>query len=245
MGVAIAMGAMAAGSALFGSMQQGQQQVANNAIQRLQHEEQEFERKMQNQIKNRQIAQANAAKWMANRNIAASANQARAEKEFWLGYNFDNATGQFSRQYNQVNTKLQSVMQTKNINPNSGTARSLMNGALEQAKKGLISQRTQHGNALLSARREQEGTLAKRDFGYASQVKFMPSTLHQISDSSIMSQALTTGLVSGAVAGVGAGLSTQVALAGAGYDSMGGTWTGEGPPPPGGVPQSQFGFLFG
>lgn len=218
MGVAIAMGAMAGGSALFSSLMGGQQQVANNAIQRLQHEEREFERKMQNQIKNRQIAQANAAKWMANRNIAKSANQARAEKEFWLGYNFDNATGQFSRQYNQVNTKLQSVMQTKNINPNSGTARSLMNGALEQAKKGLISQRTKHGNALLSAQREQEGMLAKRDFGYASQVKFMPSTLYQQSDSSIMSQALTTGLVSGAATGVGAGVSTQVALQGAGYE---------------------------
>lgn len=228
MGVAIAMGAMAAGSAIFGSMQQGQQQMANNAMQRLQHEERQFEQKMQNQIKNRQIAQANAAKWMANRNIAKAANQARAEKEFWLGYNFDNATGQFSRQYSQVNAQLQSVMQTKNLNPNSGTARSLMNGALNQAKKGLISQRTKHGNAMLSVQREQEGTLAKRDFGYASQVKFMPSTLYQQSDSSIMSQALTTGLVSGAVAGVGAGVSTQVGLAGAGYKGGG-----------------QFGFLFG
>ena len=235
MGVVIGMGALAAGSAIYGSMMQGQQQVANNAIQRLQFEEQQFQQRMQNQIKNRQIAQANAAKWMANRNIAKSANKARAEKEFWLGYNFDNATGQFSRQYNQVNARLQSVMQTKNLNPSSGTARSLMNGALSQAKKGLINQRTKHGNALLSAQREQEGILAKRNFGYASQVKFMPSTLYQQSDSSIMSNALTTGLVTGAVAGVGAGLSTYVGMKGAGYEGgdAAGQWS------------SQFQFLFG
>lgn len=238
------MGAMAAGSALFSSMQQGEQQKTNNAIQKAQFEEQEFQKKMNNQIRNRQIANTNAAKWMMNRNIGKAANKARAEEEFWLGYNFDNATGQFSRQYNKMNSSIQAVMQARNISSKSGTARQIMSLSLEQAKKGLVSKRANFQNSLISADRKQAAILAKRDFGYATQVKFMPSTLTQQSDSSIMSMALTTGLVTGAFAGVSAGIQTSLSMRQGGYDPMGGEWTGEGPPPPGGVPQSQAEWLF-
>jgi len=204
MGVAIAMGAMAAGSALFGSMQQGQQQVAQNAIQRLQFEEQEFNRKMQNQIKNRQIAKTNAAKWMANRNLAKAANKARAEEEFWIDYNFKNSSGQFSRDFSKAHSQIRSVFTSRNIKLNSGTTRALMRSSIESGQKGMISQRVARGNALLTAERKQQALLAKRDFGYNDQIKFMPGQLIQQSDSSIMSTALTTGLVSGAMAGASA-----------------------------------------
>lgn len=240
MGLAIAMGAMAAGSALFGSMQQGQQQATNNAIQRAQFEEQEFQKKMNNQIKNRQIANSNAAKWMMNKNIGRAANSARAEEEFWLGYNFDNATGQFSRQYNMMNSSIQSVMQAKNISSKSGTARQIMSTSLEQTKKGLVSKRSNFQNSLISAERKQEAILAKRDFGYATQVKFMPSSLVQQSDSSIMSQALTTGLVTGAFAGASAGIQTSLAMKQAGYDPMGGAPDTPGGP---GTAQSQMSWI--
>ena len=221
------MGALAAGSTLFSSMMGGEQQKTNNAIQRAQFEEQEFQKKMNNQIKNRQIANANAAKWMMNRNIGKAANSARAEEEFWLGYNFDNATGQFSRQYNRMNAGIQTVMQSRNISSKSGTARQIMSLSLEQAKKGLVSKRMDFQNSLVSAERKQSAILAKRDFGYATQVKFMPSSLIQQSDSSIMSQALTTGLVTGAFAGASAGIQTSLAMRQGGYDpGAGGTHEG-------------------
>ena len=217
MGV-IAMGAIAGGSALFSSLMGGQQQKTQNAIQRAQFEEQQLQARLQNQIKNRQIAQANAAKWMANRNLGKAANKARAEKEFWLGYNFDNASGQFSRGYQKMNSQLQSVVTGRNIDLKSGNSRQLMNAALNQTKRGFVSQRVQHGNALLSAERQQKAVLAKRDFGYASQVKFMEGTLYQQSDSSIMSMALTTGLVTGALSGVSTGISAALKMRAGGYE---------------------------
>jgi len=204
MGVAIAMGAMAAGSALFGSMQQGQQQVTQNAIQRAQFEEQEFQRKMQNQVKNRQIAKVNAAKWMANRNIAKAANKARAEEEFWIDYNFNNASGQFSREFSKAHDQIRGVFTSRNVKLNSGTTRALMRSSIESGQRGMISQRVSQGNAFLSAERKQQALLARRDFGYNDQIPFMPGQLIQQSDSSIMSTALTTGLITGAMSGASA-----------------------------------------
>ena len=221
MGVAIAMGGMA----LYQGIMAGQQQKQQNAIQRAQFEEQEFQKKMQNQIKNRQIAQANAAKWMANRNIAKASNKARAEEEFWLGYNFDNSTGRFSRQHNKINEGIKTVMSSRNISTSSGTSRQLLRQSLEQTKRGLLGKRISYENAMLTAERKHAAMLEKRDFGYASQVKFMPGSLWQQSDSSIMTQALVTGVMSG----VSTGAQTSMALRDAGYDPEG--------------TQSQLGFL--
>ena len=200
MGV-IAMGAIAGGSALFSSLMQGQQQKTQNAIKRAQFEEEEFQRKMQNQIKNRNIAKGNAAKWMANRNLAKAANKGRAEEEFWIDYNFKNSSGQFSREFSKANNQIRSVFTSRNIKLNSGTTRALMRSSIEMGQRGMTSQRVSQSNALLSAERKQGALLAKRDFGYSDQIPFMPGQLLQQSDSSIMSTALTTGLISGAMAG--------------------------------------------
>jgi hypothetical protein len=203
----VMMGIMAGGSALFSAVMGGQQQKAQNAAQRAQFEEQEFQRKMQNQIKNRQIAKANAAKWMQNKNIARAANQARAEEEFWLQYNFDNASGDFSRNFTKANEQIKTTLSSRNMSLNSGTSKAILNQALNTGRKGLTDRRISQENAMISAQRKQEQTLAKRDFGYNDQVKFFPGQLVQQSDSSIMQNALTTGLVTGALSGVSAGMA--------------------------------------
>jgi hypothetical protein len=222
---------MAAGSTIFGSIMGGQEQVTQNAIQRLQFEEQEFQKKLQNQIQNRQIADQNAAKWMANKNLEKAANKARGEEEFWLGYNFDNAVGQFSRQHGKMLSGIKASLTSKGISSRGGTAQQIMRTALEQGSKGLINKRISQGNAMLSADRKHKAILAKRDHGYSNNVAFMPGQLYQQSDSSIMSGALTTGLVQGAFAGVSAGVQTHLAFS----DSMGDNPTGE----------SQWSHLFG
>jgi len=217
MGVAIAMGAMAGGSALFGSLMGGQQQVAQNAIQRLQFEEQEFQRKSQNHAKNRQIAVANAAKWMANKKLAKAANKARAEEEFWLGYNFDNAVGQFSRDYRKMNAGFKGAIGARGMDTKSGSARQIMKSSLTQGSRGLVAKRVSHGNAMVSADRRHKSVLSKRDYGYASNVAFMPGQIYQVSDSSIMSSALTSGLITGISSGISTGVSTQMAMSDAGW----------------------------
>ena len=203
MGIAIAMGAVGAGTAIFGSIMQGKQQVAQQHAARRQHEEQEFQRKMNNQIQNRQVAKSNASKWMNNEKLAESANLTRAEQEFWMRYNFENASGDFSSQFNTINNRITNNLISKKGNLSGGTAQAILRQSLAQAKKGHLTRTVNYENAMISSERSQASALNKRDFGYSDQVKFIPGQLHQISDSSLMSSALTSGIVQG----VGAGLS--------------------------------------
>jgi hypothetical protein len=205
----IAMGVMAGASTLFSSLMGGQQQAAQNAAQRAQFEEQEFQRKMNNQIKNRQIAKANAAKWMLNKNIAKAANQARAEEEFWLSYNFDNSSGNFSRGFQQANNQIKTTLTSRGVRLNSGTSRVILNQSLEAGRRQMTNQRISKSNAMIGIERRQQQTLAQRDFGYNDQVKFSRGQLIQQSDSSIMQNALISGLVTGGLAGASAAMSTQ------------------------------------
>ncbi len=207
----ITMGVLSGASTLLSSIMGGQQAVQQQAIQRAQHAEQEFQRRMQNQIKNRQIAKNNAAKWMANRKIAQAANEQRAKEEFYLQYNYDNASGKLSRGYGKLNAGIKSAMEGRNINLNSGTSRSLMRQALQGAKDGVTTQRMNFSNALVAAEAKQSQALARRDFGYAGQVSFMPAQIYQVSDSSIMQNALTSGLIQGGLAGIQAGMATASA----------------------------------
>ena len=81
----MAMGAnpmmMFGGMALQGLMgaRQAQAQAMANQVQ---WEEQQFQARWQNQIRNRQISKANAIQWMNNKKIEQAANKERAEGEF-------------------------------------------------------------------------------------------------------------------------------------------------------------------
>ena len=199
------MGAAMGAMSFMQAMQGGEQAKAQNAIQRAQHAEKEYNRQLNNQIKNRNIAKANAAKWMQNVKIGEAASKARGEQEFWLKYNFDNASGQFSRQYQKMNDSIQSSLLQKNINPKSGTAQAILRQTMKTAQTGMTSRSTQFSNSLVSAERQQQQLLAKRDFGYQGQEKFIPGQLFQQSDSSIMQGALVSGLISGVSTGLAAG----------------------------------------
>jgi len=207
--LAAAMGAMT----FFQSMMAGEQQKSQNALQRAQFEEQEFNRKMQNQQKNRQIAKANAAKWMQNRNIAKAANKSRAEQEFWIQYNHENASGQFSRGFNKVNSQLQSNILQRGIKPSSQTAQALLRQSIETARKGMTSMSMNKENALVSAERKQRQALARRDFGYSNQEAFIKGEIFQQSDSSIMQGALMSGIMGGTMAGLSTAASMSASEA--------------------------------
>jgi hypothetical protein len=203
------MAAVAVGGTIFSSIMGGKAEAAKAAAQRAQFEYQQFQRKMNNQIKNRGIAKANAAKWMNNIKIAEAANVARAEEEFYLGYNFDGATNQLGSQLTSANSKIKAALLAKRGSISGGTAQHLMRVSLNQAKKGMVAQSLNYENAMRTAQRKQDAALNKRDFGYQNQVKFMPGELHQVSEKSIMSQAL----VSGIVGGIGAGITAHIGQA--------------------------------
>ena len=190
------------GTALLGSVFQHRQQQAQQAAQQRQFEWNEFTRRMDVQIKNRQISKQNAMRWMKNRDIARAANVGRAEEEFWLRYNYDNEVGVFSRSSRQANDQLLGQLHGSNINVKSQTAKQLLRQSLEGAKEVLVNKRVGFGTAMISARRRQDAALSQRDFGYTEHITFMPGENIQAQGS--MSSALMMGLAQGAMAGYGA-----------------------------------------
>ena len=207
---AITMGLMMGGSTMLQSIMGGQGQAAQAAAQQAQFEFQEFTRAMDVQKKNRQVAKQNALRWQNNRNIEAAANQARAEEEFWLDYNYKNETGAFSRNVKQTNDMLVGHVNKRGISLKSQNAKQLLRQSLEQNKEYLISRRISHGNALESAKRKQDAALAQRDFGYTDSVVFQPGVNITPSPDSIMKNAMISGLAQGAMSGLSAGIQANL-----------------------------------
>jgi hypothetical protein len=190
------MGLGTLGMNLLGGLGQSQQ----NEMRKAEFDHAEWTRKMKVQQQNRQIAKTNAAKWMANKQIAKAANKTRAQKEYWVEYNYDNQTNEFSRSYQAANDKISASLAKGRIPEGSGTARALLRSNLEVAKKALVNKRADKDNKMITAKREQDAALSRRDFGYAEAVQFMPGELLQQSESDIMTNALFTGLVQGGMA---------------------------------------------
>ncbi len=195
---------VAGGGTLFSSMMQGQASAAQAAAQKQQFEWSEFTRRMDTQIKNRQIAKQNAIRWQQNKDIASAANKTRAEEEFWLRYNYDNETSAFSRQTKQANDQLVGTLSGRNINLKSQTAKQLLRQSLETNKEFLVNRRVAFGTSMLTAKRKQENALSTRNFGYNAHITFMPGVDTSPDPKSIMKNALISGLVGGAAAGYGA-----------------------------------------
>ena len=188
---------------------------AQATAQRIQFEEQEFQRKWQTQIKNREIAKANAARWFNNQKIAEAANQNRAERDFYLRYNYKNEVGDFSRQSQQVNDGIIGMLSSRNINWDSGTGKALLKQAAIKRNETMQAKRLTFDNALQSSARQQQVELSKRDFTYNESVPFMPG----IDGTPSPGDAFNTALMSGAASMVGAyaqGTMNQAAWAGAG-----------------------------
>jgi len=176
---------------------------------RLQFAHQEFLNRMQIQQKNREIARANATRWINNKNIALAANQTRAEEEFWLGWNFDNDLNMMSKKHKQVNDQLLTNLTQRNINWRSGTARQLLRASLEKSKEAFADRRMSHTNAMRGAERKQLMSLSKRDFGYNAATTYIPgffADVPTVDPQSAGSMAYQTGMVSALMGGISAGL---------------------------------------
>jgi hypothetical protein len=177
------------------------QAQAQAMARRIQFEESEFQRKWQNQVQNREIAKSNAAKWFMNKKIGEIANRRRAERDFYLRYNFMNEAGEFSKQSKQVNDTLVSTLHSRGIGQSSGTSKALLRQAIEQRNKQMTSQRMSYENALLGSSRQQKAELNQRDFNYNAHIPFMPGVDGTPSGSDAFQSSLMGGI--GSVAGAG------------------------------------------
>lgn len=163
-------------------------------------QEAEYQRRMQNQRQNREIAKQNAQKWMNNIKIGELAGERRAEEEVYIERNYKNAMGQFSRNVKSANDSLVSGLAGKNIR--GGTARALMRQTIDGANKAAGSMRVDFSNKMRGAERRQEEMLAKRDYGYQSGIPFMPGTDFTPDPSSVMTSSLAQGAVGAVFSGM-------------------------------------------
>ena len=170
------------------------QAQAQAMAQRLQFEEQEFQRQWNNQVRNRQIAKENANKWFQNQKIAEAANKNRAERDFYIRYNYENETGEFSRQTQSINDSLLSSLSGRNISGDSGTAKALLRMAIDQRNKSAVARSVTYENALRGSERQQEAALNQRDFNYNEHIPFMPGHDGTPSGGEAFSGALLSGI---------------------------------------------------
>lgn len=191
------MFAMSAFSGLMGA-RSSQAQVMSNKIQ---WEEQQFQARWQNQIQNRNIAKANAIQWMNNKKIEEAANKERAENEFYIRYNYNNETGQLSRQLKSTNDQLLENIYSRGLNPKSGTGRALFQMSLDRAQDTFKRKGVSFENVMLGAERQQSQRLAQRNFNYNSHIPFMGGTYTGPDPSSVFQASMASGLIQ---AGLGA-----------------------------------------
>ena len=131
---------------MFSAVMSGMAASDKAEAQRAQHQQQEFQRKMNHQRQARQAAREDAARWQMNKNIATTANKNRAEEEFWLRYNFNNETNSFSRNVKQSNDALISNLNARNIK--GATAQALLQAGLEGAEKVMVNRRVGFGSQM-------------------------------------------------------------------------------------------------
>jgi len=186
----IAMGAMGLGQALMGA----NSAKAQAGAARLQHQEQEFMRELNNQRENRAIAKKNAARYMQNKKIAQAANQVRAEEELYNLLAFDNATESFGKQFQSSMDTIFSGLANRNIRGKN--ARDILAASTTQAENVATSGRVSFGNRQRNAERRQQATLNKRDFGYTESIPFFPNTYYGPSESGAFNAALAQGVLS-------------------------------------------------
>ena len=206
------LGGIAIAGAVMGGMQQSQQA----AQQRAQQAHQEFQRKIETQRKNRAIAKQNALRWQQNKFIAEAANSARAERDYYLRLNYNNETGEFSRNMSSTNSRMLGYLNGKNIK--GQTAKQLMRQSLESAKNAQVSRRLSQENRLIASERQQQRDLSQRDFSYNDAISYMPNPPMPDQTGAIMGMAITQGILSGAAAAYGA--SQQQAFQGERLDAI-------------------------
>jgi hypothetical protein len=178
---------------------------AANATRKAEWEEAEFQRKWEHQIQARAQARKNAQRWFNNRKLAEAANKTRAERDFYIRYNYQNEVGEFSRNSQQVNDMLVGRFQGQGWDADSGTAKALLRSSLETQKRQLVAGRIKNENQLRDSERTQIAQLGKRDFGYNQAIPYMPGSYMETSPDVAFNTALIAG-IGGAIGGVTGGV---------------------------------------
>ena len=220
-GVSLLSGAQQAGAAAdSAALQQWElQQAAANRRREWEHSE--FLREGKIRAQNREIAKANALKWLQNKQIASAANKTRAEEEFYIRYNFNREVDNISQKVQQTNNAILENFGKRNINMRSANSKRLINMAIDDATGLVIDARLGKENKMRSAERKQAAALASRDFGYKNHITFIPGMYLEnpiMSPDQAYSNTYSTGMTSALMGGVSAGL--QGALIGAQIGSM-------------------------
>jgi len=149
---------------------------------------------------NRYASEANAAQWMQNTLISEQAYTNAAEEQVYLKYNFDNETGQLSRQARNTYDTLSHTLSTRNIK--GGTAEALMRQQQNNDQKIMEARAITHGNQMRDTERRRDQQLAKRNFGYARPNIFVAG-MDLTDPKGAFKNALSSGLMKAGVAGVG------------------------------------------
>jgi len=189
------------GLGIFGALMSARAASAEAAAARLKFEEEELNRQLTNQVQNRNIANDNAAKWMQNKRIAETAAITRAENDFWIEFNFDNAAATHGRNTQKISDAVLMSMTQRNINPRSGTAQALLRSAANRSTEKMQDMRITKENQLVASERKESQALAGRDFGFNDQIPFTPSHYGGPSPQAAFNMALVSGLVSTGASG--------------------------------------------
>jgi hypothetical protein len=190
------MGAQQQGEAAQVAAQQQIDQIEwNNHIQKLQTAQ-----------KNRQIASANAAKWMNNILITESAYKANKEEELYIRYNLDNETGYYSSQAMAQNEQLISALNDRNIGT-GGTADALKRAARINMERTQEAREISTENHLRDSQRKRDNILnTKRDYNYNQSIKYMPNVYLGQSPEAAGNAAYSAGMASAVMSGVSGGM---------------------------------------
>lgn len=190
MGALIGMGAMG----LFASFMAAEGASSAAEGKKLQWEEQEFQREFQNRINNRNLTNANAAKWMHNQRLEEEVNQSRAEQEFWVRYNFDNASGAHGKNTKAITDQLLANLSGRKVDPKSGSAKSLLKSASNKALEDVKHGRVEFGATMETIERQQKRALAARDFNFNEHIPFLPGAYGGPSGSEAFTMTLMSGI---------------------------------------------------
>lgn len=243
---ALWMGLAAGAVSMFSGAQQAEAGAQSSAMQqweaqqnaanrRAEWEHSEFMREGAIRAQNRDIAKANALKWLKNKNIANAANKTRAEEEFYVRYNFNREVNDISNKVQQTNNALLDNFGKRNINMRSATAKRVVNMALEDATGLVVDSAINKQNKMRSAERRQAAALASRDFGYKNHTTFIPGMYLEnpvMSPEQAYDSTYSSGMASALMGGVSSGmqgamLGMQIGAMNAGAGDLAGQIEGD------------------
>lgn len=185
----------AVGMGVLGAVGGADSAAAQVANQRMQIEWNNHLGKLKLQSDNRNIARKNAAQWMMNQEITASAYQQSAEENVYLRHKFENELGMFSTQTQQQTDAVVSLMSSRNISNDSGSSQALLRSSRARQHAILEDQAVSFGNMKRDVGRRRDQALSQRNFSYNDFMKFIPTDSSHLDPEAAYDDALVSGLI--------------------------------------------------